>query len=165
MYNAVLWKRGRVVEGSSLENCRRCEPFVSSNLTASAILTKEALESGSFFLASAYGNIKKACRAMSRTVQHHLASEHGVEHAVDDMARTVNKLSVVLINKLSSPGYYGDGGWFQRAVRRAGSSALRWPAGAARWDLGRSTRSALASRARRRCSSAAGCWRKGQTRS
>jgi hypothetical protein len=29
-------KRGRVVEGSSLENCRRCEPFVSSNLTASA---------------------------------------------------------------------------------------------------------------------------------
>jgi hypothetical protein len=26
------------------------------------------------------------------------------------MARSVNKLSVVLINKLSSPGYYGDGG-------------------------------------------------------
>ena len=36
MYNARLRKRGRVVEGSSLENCRRGNPFVSSNLTASA---------------------------------------------------------------------------------------------------------------------------------
>ncbi|MDB5933338.1 MAG: hypothetical protein JWQ01_682, partial [Massilia sp.] len=26
------------------------------------------------------------------------------------MARSVNKLSAVLISKLSSPGYYGDGG-------------------------------------------------------
>jgi hypothetical protein len=31
-----------VVEGSSLENCRRCEPFVSSNLTASAKKQKSA---------------------------------------------------------------------------------------------------------------------------
>src|SRR5450830_989167 len=29
-------KRGRVVEGSSLENCRRCEPFVRSASTISA---------------------------------------------------------------------------------------------------------------------------------
>jgi hypothetical protein len=36
MYNPALWKRGRAVEGSSLENCRRLIPFVSSNLTASA---------------------------------------------------------------------------------------------------------------------------------
>jgi hypothetical protein len=40
MYNAgSLRKRGRVVEGSSLENCRRGNPFVSSNLTASASST------------------------------------------------------------------------------------------------------------------------------
>ena len=32
----VCGKRGRAVEGTSLENWRRCEPFVSSNLTASA---------------------------------------------------------------------------------------------------------------------------------
>jgi hypothetical protein len=31
-----IWKRGRVVEGSSLENCQGFTPFVSSNLTASA---------------------------------------------------------------------------------------------------------------------------------
>jgi hypothetical protein len=30
------WKRGRVVECTGLENRRRCEPSVSSNLTASA---------------------------------------------------------------------------------------------------------------------------------
>ncbi len=32
-------KRGRAVEGTSLENWRGCEPFVSSNLTASARYT------------------------------------------------------------------------------------------------------------------------------
>lgn len=37
-------KRGRVVEGSSLENCRRCEPFVSSNLTASARCSRYAID-------------------------------------------------------------------------------------------------------------------------
>ena len=31
------WKRGRAVEGTGLENRRRGNPFVSSNLTASAI--------------------------------------------------------------------------------------------------------------------------------
>ena len=36
MYNAAIWKRGRVVEGTSLENWRRVTLFVSSNLTASA---------------------------------------------------------------------------------------------------------------------------------
>jgi hypothetical protein len=42
MYNAgSLGKRGRVVEGSSLENCRRGNPFVSSNLTASAKHTEQ----------------------------------------------------------------------------------------------------------------------------
>ena len=30
------WKRGRAVEGTGLENRRRGNPFVSSNLTASA---------------------------------------------------------------------------------------------------------------------------------
>ena len=43
-------KRGRVVEGSSLENCRRCEPFVSSNLTASARKQKNQPPSGGFFV-------------------------------------------------------------------------------------------------------------------
>jgi hypothetical protein len=32
----VSWKRGRAVEGTGLENRRRGNPFVSSNLTASA---------------------------------------------------------------------------------------------------------------------------------
>ena len=39
MYNAAIWKRGRVVEGTSLENWRRVTLFVSSNLTASATYT------------------------------------------------------------------------------------------------------------------------------
>lgn len=33
---SAIRKRGRVVEGSSLENCQGFTPFVSSNLTASA---------------------------------------------------------------------------------------------------------------------------------
>ena len=33
------WKRGRAVEGTGLENRRRGNPFVSSNLTASAKFT------------------------------------------------------------------------------------------------------------------------------
>jgi hypothetical protein len=42
-----------VVEGSSLENCRRCEPFVSSNLTASAKHTElKPHELGLFFVSS-----------------------------------------------------------------------------------------------------------------
>ena len=32
----TAWKRGRAVEGTGLENRRRGNPFVSSNLTASA---------------------------------------------------------------------------------------------------------------------------------
>ena len=32
----IAWKRGRAVEGTGLENRRRGNPFVSSNLTASA---------------------------------------------------------------------------------------------------------------------------------
>jgi hypothetical protein len=54
-------KRGRVVEGSSLENCRRCEPFVSSNLTASAKKDElAALERLFYFLV-------KASRASARS--------------------------------------------------------------------------------------------------
>jgi adenine-specific DNA-methyltransferase len=50
MYNAGHWKRGRVVEGSSLENCRRGNPFVSSNLTASArACWTRAPHDGAFF--------------------------------------------------------------------------------------------------------------------
>ena len=42
-----------MVEGSSLENCRRCEPFVSSNLTASAKHTElEPHALGLFFVCS-----------------------------------------------------------------------------------------------------------------
>jgi hypothetical protein len=39
------------------------------------------------------------------------------------MARTVNKLSVVLINKLSSPGYYGDGGGLWLLVSKSSSKS------------------------------------------
>ena len=42
MYNAAIWKRGRVVEGTSLENWRRVTLFVSSNLTASAKYIKNS---------------------------------------------------------------------------------------------------------------------------
>jgi hypothetical protein len=52
-------KRGRVVEGSSLENCRRCEPFVSSNLTAS---------SGGFFVSA-------SCWSTAPTVTQATSSE------------------------------------------------------------------------------------------
>ena len=37
------WKRGRAVEGTGLENRRRGNPFVSSNLTASAKFSHPAL--------------------------------------------------------------------------------------------------------------------------
>ncbi len=36
------WKRGRAVEGTGLENRRRGNPFVSSNLTASARTLRNA---------------------------------------------------------------------------------------------------------------------------
>ena len=39
------------------------------------------------------------------------------------MARTVNKLSVVLANKLSSPGYYGDGTGLWLLVSKTGSKS------------------------------------------
>jgi integrase len=39
------------------------------------------------------------------------------------MARTVNKLSVALINKLSSPGYYGDGGGLSLLVSKSSSKS------------------------------------------
>ena len=45
-----LRKRGRAVEGSSLENCRRGDLFVSSNLTASARKQRKP-PSGGFFVA------------------------------------------------------------------------------------------------------------------
>jgi hypothetical protein len=42
------WKRGRVVECTGLENRRRCEPSVSSNLTASAKYPVKTPLSGRF---------------------------------------------------------------------------------------------------------------------
>jgi hypothetical protein len=39
------------------------------------------------------------------------------------MARTINKLSVVLANKLSSPGYYGDGTGLWLLVSKTGSKS------------------------------------------
>ena len=46
------WKRGRAVEGTGLENRRRGNPFVSSNLTASAKFT--IYSSAAFFCESRY---------------------------------------------------------------------------------------------------------------
>src|SRR5688500_11969021 len=43
----TLWKRGRAVECTGLENRRRCETSVSSNLTASANLEFEERERAS----------------------------------------------------------------------------------------------------------------------
>lgn len=40
-YNFAMWRRGRAVEGTSLENWQRGNPFVSSNLTASEFLVAE----------------------------------------------------------------------------------------------------------------------------
>jgi hypothetical protein len=45
-----LRKRGRAVEGTSLENWRRGNPFVSSNLTASANECKPLTIKGFFFV-------------------------------------------------------------------------------------------------------------------
>ena len=42
---------------------------------------------------------------------------------MNEMARTVNKLSVVLANKLSSPGYYGDGTGLWLLVSKTGSKS------------------------------------------
>ena len=45
---AGIWKRGRVVEGNSLENCRTGNGIVSSNLTASAEQKTRPSEGGFF---------------------------------------------------------------------------------------------------------------------
>ena len=54
----VCRKRGRAVEGTSLENWRRCEPFVSSNLTASAKICNKSPTSWGFFSSSHRRNLK-----------------------------------------------------------------------------------------------------------
>ena len=48
----VCRKRGRVVEGTSLENWRRVKLFVSSNLTASAKILNKSPTSWGFFSSS-----------------------------------------------------------------------------------------------------------------
>jgi hypothetical protein len=66
-------KRGRVVEGSSLENCRRCEPFVSSNLTASAkILKKISPTRWGFFSSSYRGDFNIAVRGLPFQSSNHI---------------------------------------------------------------------------------------------
>jgi hypothetical protein len=42
LVNSQLWKRGRAVECTGLENRRRGDPSVSSNLTASAKAKKSS---------------------------------------------------------------------------------------------------------------------------
>jgi hypothetical protein len=72
MYNAGSpRKRGRVVEGSSLENCRRGNPFVSSNLTASARILINNLAQIQFklnFSASDAHSTKRATQFMSPSI-------------------------------------------------------------------------------------------------
>ena len=70
-----------MVEGSSLENCRRCEPFVSSNLTASAKHTEQEPHTRGFFSSR---HQKSALRRLSdrlvepeRVVEIRCAKEHG----------------------------------------------------------------------------------------
>jgi hypothetical protein len=64
------WKRGRVVECTGLENRRRCEPSVSSNLTASAKQKNAPYEVRFFFSACLSLNAKHrqiiAALAMAR---------------------------------------------------------------------------------------------------
>lgn len=54
------------------------------------------------------------------------------------MARSVNKLSVVLINKLSSPGYYGDGGglWLRVSKDVSKSWVFRFTMAGRRREMG-----------------------------
>ena len=54
----VCRKRGRVVEGTSLENWRRVKLFVSSNLTASAKKLNKSPTSWGFFSSSHRRNLK-----------------------------------------------------------------------------------------------------------
>jgi hypothetical protein len=54
------------------------------------------------------------------------------------MSRSVNKLSVVLINKLSSPGYYGDGGglWLRVSKDVSKSWVFRFTLAGRRREMG-----------------------------
>jgi hypothetical protein len=67
-------KRGRVVEGSSLENCRRLIPFVSSNLTASAKYAEQrASHDGAFLMENPpfwpdHSEHRRASRIWSRVI-------------------------------------------------------------------------------------------------
>lgn len=55
------------------------------------------------------GKSKKEHSTPSDNDQHHPEFAHGSEHGTDEMSQSVKKLSVVLVNTLSSPGFYGDG--------------------------------------------------------
>ena len=61
-HHARPWKRGRAVECNGLENRRRCEPSVSSNLTASA---KYSTKSTTYIEVSILSHIKTLIKTRS----------------------------------------------------------------------------------------------------
>jgi hypothetical protein len=114
-------KRGRVVEGSSLENCRRCEPFVSSNLTASAKTLKKSPTCWGFFSSPHRRNVKIRVHRrplesiciflfeVGRAVGRYESEERGRKVGTP-MSYTINKLSEIKLRSVTRPGLYGDRG-------------------------------------------------------